>query len=178
MLCWWKTMKRQATAMEAMPRRMTVRISHQDLYQYIVMLLLAEMVRLLDGFEEDLAEAEGRDVDIDSVAFAAELDDGFCVVAGEDGDLAAVHAGALDAVEIRWKRWRVVCKTEGDATVVFAYLLQRHVEHRPALIDHQNVVRDALDLGERIADDILMIDQGRSVLDMPLEQIRENYRRD
>lgn len=30
---------------------------------------------------------------------------------------------------------------------------------------------------ERIADDILMIDQGRSVLDMPLEQIRENYRR-
>lgn len=30
---------------------------------------------------------------------------------------------------------------------------------------------------ERIADDILMIDQGKSVLDMPLEQIRENYRR-
>lgn len=30
---------------------------------------------------------------------------------------------------------------------------------------------------ERIADDILMIDHGRSVLDMPLEQIRENYRR-
>ncbi|MEO6910600.1 MAG: ABC transporter ATP-binding protein [Edaphobacter sp.] len=30
---------------------------------------------------------------------------------------------------------------------------------------------------ERIADDILMIDQGRSVLDMPLDQIRENYRR-
>jgi ABC-2 type transport system ATP-binding protein len=30
---------------------------------------------------------------------------------------------------------------------------------------------------ERIADDILMIDAGRTVLDMPLEQIRENYRR-
>jgi ABC-2 type transport system ATP-binding protein len=30
---------------------------------------------------------------------------------------------------------------------------------------------------ERIADDILMIDGGRTVLDMPLEQIRENYRR-
>lgn len=30
---------------------------------------------------------------------------------------------------------------------------------------------------ERIADDILMIDHGRPVLDMPLEQIRENYRR-
>ncbi len=30
---------------------------------------------------------------------------------------------------------------------------------------------------ERIADDILMIDKGRSVLDMPLDQIRENYRR-
>ncbi|MBS1799750.1 MAG: ABC transporter ATP-binding protein [Acidobacteria bacterium] len=30
---------------------------------------------------------------------------------------------------------------------------------------------------ERIADDILMIDRGGAVLDMPLEQIRENYRR-
>ena len=30
---------------------------------------------------------------------------------------------------------------------------------------------------ERIADDILMIDRGASVLDMSLEQIRENYRR-
>jgi ABC-2 type transport system ATP-binding protein len=30
---------------------------------------------------------------------------------------------------------------------------------------------------ERIADDILMIDRGRPVLDMPLDQIRENYRR-
>jgi ABC-2 type transport system ATP-binding protein len=30
---------------------------------------------------------------------------------------------------------------------------------------------------ERIADDILMIDQGRAVLDMSLDQIRENYRR-
>jgi len=30
---------------------------------------------------------------------------------------------------------------------------------------------------ERIADDILMIDRGSAVLDMPLEQIRENYRR-
>ena len=30
---------------------------------------------------------------------------------------------------------------------------------------------------ERIADDILMIDRGTAVLDMPLEQIRENYRR-
>ena len=30
---------------------------------------------------------------------------------------------------------------------------------------------------ERIADDILMIDRGRSVLDMSLDQIRENYRR-
>lgn len=30
---------------------------------------------------------------------------------------------------------------------------------------------------ERIADDILMIDGGRAVLDMSLEQIRENYRR-
>lgn len=30
---------------------------------------------------------------------------------------------------------------------------------------------------ERIADDILMIDQGRSVLDLPFEQMRENYRR-
>jgi ABC-2 type transport system ATP-binding protein len=30
---------------------------------------------------------------------------------------------------------------------------------------------------ERIADDILMIDGGSTVLDMPLEQIRENYRR-
>lgn len=30
---------------------------------------------------------------------------------------------------------------------------------------------------ERIADDILMIDRGVAVLDMPLEQIRENYRR-
>lgn len=29
----------------------------------------------------------------------------------------------------------------------------------------------------RIADDILMIDGGRTVLDMSLEQIRENYRR-
>lgn len=30
---------------------------------------------------------------------------------------------------------------------------------------------------ERIADDILMIDRGAAVLDMPLEQMRENYRR-
>jgi ABC-2 type transport system ATP-binding protein len=30
---------------------------------------------------------------------------------------------------------------------------------------------------ERIADDILVIDRGAAVLDMPLEQIRENYRR-
>jgi len=30
---------------------------------------------------------------------------------------------------------------------------------------------------ERIADDILMIDRGEKVLDMPLDQIRENYRR-
>jgi ABC-2 type transport system ATP-binding protein len=30
---------------------------------------------------------------------------------------------------------------------------------------------------ERIADDILMIDRGVAVLDMPLDQIRENYRR-
>lgn len=30
---------------------------------------------------------------------------------------------------------------------------------------------------ERVADDILMIDQGRSVLEMPLEQVRANYRR-
>jgi len=30
---------------------------------------------------------------------------------------------------------------------------------------------------ERVADDILMIDRGVAVLDMPLEQIRENYRR-
>jgi ABC-2 type transport system ATP-binding protein len=30
---------------------------------------------------------------------------------------------------------------------------------------------------ERIADDILMIDRGRAVLDMSLDQIRENYRR-
>ncbi|MBS1823574.1 MAG: ABC transporter ATP-binding protein [Acidobacteria bacterium] len=30
---------------------------------------------------------------------------------------------------------------------------------------------------ERIADDILLIDRGVAVLDMPLEQIRENYRR-
>ena len=30
---------------------------------------------------------------------------------------------------------------------------------------------------ERIADDILMIDRGTAVLDMSLEQIRENYRR-
>src|SRR6202042_2544967 len=30
---------------------------------------------------------------------------------------------------------------------------------------------------ERIADDILMIDRGHALLDMPLDQIRENYRR-
>src|ERR1700743_925494 len=128
MVCWLKTMKMQATAMAAMPRRMKVRVSRQDLYQYIVLLLRAEMVLLPDGFEEDLAEAEGRDVDIDSVAFAAELGDGFGVAAGENGDLVAIHASALDAVEVRWKRWRVACETEGNAAVFFAYLFERHVE--------------------------------------------------
>lgn len=113
-------------------------------------LLLVDLILLLDGIEEDLTEADGRDVDIDGVALAAEAGNRVGVTAGENGDLAAADASALDAVEFGWKRGGRVREAEGDAAIVFADLLERHVDDGGAAVDHKDVVGDALDLGELV----------------------------
>src|SRR5437660_8306129 len=135
-------------AMAAMPTSVTVRISRSDLYQSIFVLqvmLLVLSIALLHRLQEDLAQTYGRDIDVDCAAFAAQLGDSISVAASQNDDLAAVAAYLLDA-EDGLESWRWSSEAKGDAAIVLANLLERHIEDSGAAVNHEDVISDSFDL--------------------------------
>jgi hypothetical protein len=69
-------------------------------------MLLVLAIALLHRLQKDLAQADGRDLNVDCATFAAELCDRIRIATGEDGDLPSVAAHLLDAEDgFKLRRW-------------------------------------------------------------------------
>src|SRR5277367_6768867 len=103
---------------------MRARNSHQGLYQYIMVLLVAT-VQFLHAVKEDFAQADRRDIDVHRAMRTAKHYYRLRVVAGHKNQLPSADAAALHAGKVAGQWWRNSGKAQRNAAVVLAYLLHR-----------------------------------------------------
>src|SRR5262245_50024250 len=100
-----------------------------------------------NGFEKELLQRNGNDVDRDGLERAGAIDDRVCAAAGQHAQRAARPAYPLNAGRVRQQivpGRRVAVEDELDAPITPPQIVQLAVEHRPALLDDGDAIRDLL----------------------------------